>query len=82
MHVSTTEMVIKRCITLHNMCIEERTAEELEDEVASGEVLVGGGVNPMWGPLVRLTGQSVVLAGVGSIAVVCEMARLIENEAK
>lgn len=56
------------------MCVEEWTAEELENDVANAEVLARSGLNPLWGSLVRLTGQSVVLAVVGFIAAVCETA--------
>lgn len=80
MQVSTTEIVIKCCIILNNMCFEKRTAKELEKDVTSAEILWDGGVKPMWGSLVWLIGQSVVPAGAGSITAVYEMERFIKNQ--
>lgn len=75
-------MVIKYCLILQNMCVEEQTAEKLDDDVVNTDVLMGGGVNPMWGSLVRLTGKSVLPAGAGSIAAVCKTARFTKKEAE
>lgn len=73
---------MKCCIILHNMCVEYQTADELEEEVANGEVVVGSGINPMCGSLVRLTGQRVIPADVSSVAAVCKTARFMEEESE
>ena len=69
------------CIFLHYMCLEERTRDELLDEgEEESSVIVGEGLNPMWCGLVRLTGQTVIPPGVGSIAALCEATRFMEDE--
>lgn len=81
MTVETMEIVIKYVIILHNMCVEERTADDpFEDMKGESDVVVGGGINPMWCGLVHLTGQRVIPPGTGSIAASCETTRYIENE--
>lgn len=50
---------MKCVISLQNMCVEERTADELFSEVeGESDVVVGGGMNLMWCGLVRLTGAN------------------------
>lgn len=73
--------MIKYCIILQNKCVEERTAEKLKNDAGIAEGLVGGCLNPMWGSLIRLTGQSVVPAIVCSIALVCETVQFKEKDA-
>lgn len=81
MTVENMEYIVKATVIMHNMCVEERGDDVIEDVSDDDDsIIVGGGVTPMWAGLVRLSGQSVVAAAPGSISAMCEMIRFMEDE--
>lgn len=63
--VETMEIIMMCAILLQNMCLEERNADDLVNEVDEhSDFVVGGGVNPMWCELARLIGQTIIPADV------------------
>lgn len=78
--VETMEIFMNFVIILHNMCIEESTADELVEEIeGESNVVVGGDINYVWCALVRMTGQRVIPPGNGSIVPLCETSRYMDN---
>lgn len=76
---------VMRCvIILHNMCVEERETFGLniDEDDEMDEVIVGGGVPPMWGGLVRSHGSAEVSASSGSVGALCEARAFMEDGAE
>lgn len=65
--------VVKCCIILHNMAVENREADEGRafESQELAEVVVGGTATPMWGNIERL-GEHIPFPP-GTLAALCEL---------
>lgn len=67
------------------MCVEERLDLDMleeEEEICADEIIVGGGLIPMWAGTVRMSGEEVVSASAGSISAVYEKWNFTEDESE
>lgn len=85
MTVDIMKDVMKCAIIMHNMCVEERdmlgTDYGMGDGEDSTDIMVGGGVSPMWCGLVRQDG-CFSPPGSSSLAALCEARQFMEDESE